>query len=103
MVLVGGMILGAGLFLHGINASAEYVREEAANTFFLWRWIGNITFPFQDDASQLALWLNQVPPAMIDESGRDAWTLIVVGCFLVALSPCCRAKHGKTRQRRRAT
>ncbi len=103
LVLVGGMVLGAGLFLHGINASAEYLREEVANTFFLWRWIGNITFPFQDDATKLALWLNQVPPAMLDESNRDAWTLIAIGCMLVVLSPCCREKTKKTRQRRRAT
>lgn len=103
MVLVGGIILGAGLFLYGVNVSAQYVREEAANTFFLWRWIGHITFPFQDDATKLALWLHQVPSEMIDESGRDAWTLIVVGSLLVVLSPCCRSRSKRTKQHRRAT
>jgi len=103
MVLVGGIILGGGLFLHGVQASAIYVREEAANTFFLWRWIGSITFPFQDDATQLALWLNEVPRSMIEESGRDAWTLIAIGCLLVLLSPCCKAKRKRARKHRRAT
>ncbi len=105
MVLLGGVFLGAGLFLHGLVASAEYFRAEASNTFFLWRWIGSVTFPFQDDSTRLALWLHEVPRPMVGESARSAWTMIAIGGMLALLSPFCRPRQGRGRKKgkRRST
>jgi hypothetical protein len=100
MVLLGGIFLGGGLFLHGLVASAEYFRSEVANTFFLWRWIGSITFPFQDDTTRLALWLHEVPRPMVGESARSAWTLIAIGGLLAVLSPFCRQREKRGRKKR---
>ncbi|MDP6929231.1 MAG: hypothetical protein QF412_05970, partial [Planctomycetota bacterium] len=68
VVLLGGIFLGAGLFLHGQVAVAFFMRESAQDTFFLWRWVGQITFIFQDETTKAALWMNEIPEEVIRES-----------------------------------
>ncbi len=79
MSVLGGMLIGAGLVLHGQVAFAEYIRDEVENTFALWRGIGSLTFMFQGDQTKMALWLYDVPPSVMLESNRAAWTLIAIG------------------------
>jgi hypothetical protein len=45
--LVGGVLVGAGLVLHGQVALARYMRDEVDNTFFLWRALGEATIVSQ--------------------------------------------------------
>ena len=92
-VLFGGVLFGAGLVLHGQLAFALDMREEVQGTFFLWRAFGQITFIFQEEVVQTALWLNEVPDRVIAESDRAAWTLLVVGALLAASSAFYRRKR----------
>ena len=97
LVLLGGTLLGGGLVLHAQVALARHAREEVQRTFFLWRGIGQLTFIFQDDRTKLALWMNEVPPNVLRESDRGAWTLIVLGGVLALAAPMCT--RGRTRRR----
>lgn len=97
LVLLGGALVGVGLCLHGQLAVAEYLRDEAQSTFFLWRGVGQLTFIFQDDVTQAALWMNEVPESVMQESGRAAWTLVVIGALMSTAAPLLR---GRSRRRR---
>jgi len=90
LTVLGGMLIGAGLVLHGQLAVAAYLREEVGNTFFLWRAIGQVTFIFQDGVTQSALAINEVPQSVLDESDRMAWVLCLVGTMLVFSAPAAR-------------
>ena len=94
VVLVGGALLGAGLCLHGQLAVAQELRNEAASTFFLWRAIGQVTFIFQDEVTQAALWMHEVPDSVVRESDRAAWTLVILGGILAVIAPWI---HGKSK------
>lgn len=82
LTLLGGVLLGMGLVLHGQVATVHYMREEVAGTFFLWRWIGKLTFAFHDSATQAALTAHDFPTTLILEADRGAWTLVAVGVIL---------------------
>ena len=60
-VLLGGLLLGCGMTLHGQVALARYMREEVAHTFVLWRAIGQATFYFQGGETRMALAMTEVP------------------------------------------
>jgi len=96
MVLLGGVLLGAGLCLHGQLAVAHHLRHEAQGTFFLWRMVGELTFFLQDEVTQASLWMNDVPEPVLRESGRAAWTLAVIGGLMGLSAPLL---HGRRRQR----
>jgi hypothetical protein len=96
LTVLGGIFLGGGLVLHGQVALARHMRDEVAETFFLWRALGRMTFVFQDDTTQLALWLDEIPDRVLRESDRGAWALIVFGASLALMAPLCR-KRGTRR------
>ena len=99
VVLLGGIFLGAGRFLHGQVAVAFFMREAAQDTFFLWRWVGQITFIFQDETTKAALWMNEIPEEVIRESSRAAWFLVVAGGAMALLGPwLLQYQHGKARK-----
>ena len=98
-VLLGGVLLGAGLCLHGQLAVAMELRDNAQNTFILWRAVGQITFIFQDEVTQAALWMHEVPDSVVRESDRVAWTMVVIGALIASAAPLL---HGKRRKRKRA-
>jgi hypothetical protein len=93
VVLLGGALLGAGLCLHGQLAVARHLREEAQSSFFLWRAIGGLTFIFQDEVTQAAIWMDEVPEPVLRESDRAAWTLVVIGGLLGAAAPLLRGRR----------
>lgn len=103
VVLLGGVLLGAGLCLHGQLAVAQHLREEAQNTFFLWRAIGGLTFIFQDEVTQASLWMNEVPEPVLRESDRAAWTLAVLGGLMSITAPLLRGQNRKQRRARRSS
>lgn len=98
VVLMGGVLLGAGLCLHGQLAVAQHLRDEAQNTFFLWRAIGGLTFIFQDEVTQASLWMNEVPEPVMRESDRAAWTLVVMGGLMSLTAPLLHGRRGKKRR-----
>ncbi len=98
MSVLGGMLIGAGLVLHGQVAVARFIREEVENTFVLWRGIGNLTFMFQGDQTQMALWLFDIPVRVITESNRAAWTLVAVGLIFSFTSFAFRSPTPATRR-----
>ena len=79
VALVGGVLLGAGLVLHGQIACALLAKDEVDSVFFLWRAIGQLTFFYQTEVTQAALWLEEIPDGVLRESDRAAWTLAVLG------------------------
>lgn len=85
--VLGGVILGAGLVLHGQVALARYMRNEVDHTFFLWREIGKATFAFQSGDTRMALAMAEVPEAALKESDRAAWVLVVVGSLIALTGP----------------
>jgi hypothetical protein len=105
VLLLGGALLGAGLFLHGQVAIANEYLACYENTFFLWREIGKATFFLQSTDHRVALALAQVPPDVIEESQRAAWALMVVGGMLAVTAPFVGSVHrklsGRARVRRR--
>ncbi len=98
MLLIGGVLLGGGLVLHGQIKFAEVCREQVQGTFFLWRAIGQVTFVFQDDQTKLALWLNEVPTDVMRESDRAAWTLVIIGGVFAVVSCACCSRRKRARQ-----
>lgn len=85
--LIGGVLLGSGLVLHGHVALARYMREEVDNTFFLWRALGEATFVFQGGETRMALAMSEVPPEALKESTRAAWVLVIVGGLVAGTGP----------------
>ena len=99
VVLLGGVLLGAGLCLHGQLAVAQTLRDQVQNTFFLWRGIGQMTFIFQDEVTQVALWMNEIPEDVMRESKSAAWTLAIIGGLMACTAPLLRRR---TRHKKRA-
>ncbi|HZN39332.1 MAG TPA: hypothetical protein VFD82_11050 [Planctomycetota bacterium] len=88
--LLGGLLLGAGLVLHGQVAIYRAMRDEVDATFFLWRAIGNATFAFQSGEHRMALALAEVPEEAIKESDRSAWVLVIIGSLVALTGPLLR-------------
>lgn len=88
--LIGGVLLGSGLVLHGQVALARYMKDEVANTFFLWRALGQATFAFQRSDVRMALAMQEVPDEALRESDRAAWVLVVVGGLVSLTAPLLR-------------
>lgn len=97
LILLGGMLLGAGLVLHGQVAIAQEMRHQVQDTFFLWRAIGQVTFIFQDDVTKAALWMNEVPESVLRESDRAAWVLAIIGALMALAAPLCRRRRKRKR------
>jgi hypothetical protein len=88
--LFGGVVLGAGLVLHGQVALARHMRAEVDGTFFLWRALGQATFAFQGGEVRMALAMKEVPEAALHESDRAAWVLVVIGGLIAMTGPLLR-------------
>jgi hypothetical protein len=88
--VLGGLLLGGGLTLHGQVAFARYVKQEADSTFFLWRAIGEATFAFQGGETQMGLAMGAVPDAALAESDRAARVLVIVGALIALAGPLLR-------------
>lgn len=82
LVLLGGVLLGAGLFLHGQVAVARDIRQQVDDTFFLWRAVGRATFFIQSSDHRIALTLAEVPEEVLQMSNRTGWTLCWFGLGL---------------------
>lgn len=98
LILFGGILIGAGLVLHGHVAIAHYMRNEVENTFFLWRAIGEATIFLQGSDVRVAMALREVPPEVLQESDTAAWTLIVVGALLALTVPFLPAPNRARQQ-----
>ncbi|GAB4150929.1 MAG: hypothetical protein Fur0037_19610 [Planctomycetota bacterium] len=79
LVLTGGVLLGAGLFLHGQVALARDIQAQVGDTFFLWRAVGRATFFLQGSEHRIALTLSEVPSDILAMSNRTAWILVWFG------------------------
>ena len=82
LTLVGGVLLGMGLVLHGQVAVTYQLRDQVDSMFILWRGIGKLTFAFQDSTTQAALTAHDFPVELIREADRAAWTLVAIGGIL---------------------
>lgn len=98
LVVVGGVLLGAGLVLHGQVAMARYVQGEVDSVFFAWRAIGRLTFWFQSDLTRAALVLHELPPEMLRRSDFAAWVLVGSGGLLAGLAPWLWRRGGRRRR-----
>lgn len=87
LVLFGGVMVGAGLVLHGQVALVRAMTNEVDNTFFLWRAIGHATIFLQGSDVKMAMAMTEVPPEVLRESDFAAWTLVVVGLLLAFAGP----------------
>ncbi len=98
VVLIGGVLIGGGLVLHGQVAVARYMREEVDRTFFLWRAIGQATFTFQSDDVRMALVAAETPEEALRESDRAAWVLVIIGGLLALTGPLLHSHrhHGQS-------
>ncbi|MEY4828821.1 MAG: hypothetical protein RLZZ562_617 [Planctomycetota bacterium] len=81
--LIGGVLLGAGLVLHGQIAFIRLANHEVDRTFFLWRLVGEATVYLQSLDVQVALALQDIPENVLRESDLAAWTLVIVGTLMV--------------------
>lgn len=107
LVLLGGVLLGAGLFLHGQVAVARDVRRQVDHTFFLWREVGKATFFLQGSDNRIALTLAEVPDDVLAMSDRTGWTLVWFGLGVALAAPLllpCGARPARSgRARARPT
>ena len=92
LVLLGGVLLGCGLTLHGQVALARHARAEVENTFVLWRAIGEATFYLQGGETRMALAMREIPPEALRESDRVGWVLIALGLMLAVTAPLVHAR-----------
>ncbi len=96
LILLGGVLIGCGLTLHGQVALARHARAEVENTFVLWRAIGEATFYLQGGETRLALAMREVPAESLKESDRVAWVLIALGGLLAVTVPLWRVRQRGT-------
>lgn len=87
LVVLGGVLLGAGLVLHGQVALVRAMTNEVHNTFFLWRAIGHATIFLQGSDVKMAMAMAEVSPSVLRESDFAAWTLVAVGSLLALAGP----------------
>lgn len=87
LVLFGGVMLGAGLFLHGQVAVARDVQRQVDDTFFLWRAVGRATFFMQGSDHRIGLTLAEVPEDVLQMSDRTGWILVWFGLSLAVATP----------------
>ena len=92
LVVLGAMLAGGGLVLHAQVAVAHHMRHEVSNTFFLWRGIGRLTFSLQDQVTQTAFVLDEIPPEVLEEADRTAWVLVIIGAVVVLLATLIRVR-----------
>jgi hypothetical protein len=90
LTVLGGVLIGCGLVLHGQVALARYMRNEVQNTFFLWRALGHATFVFQGGETRMAMAMAEVPAKALDESSRAAWVLVAAGGLVALAGPLIR-------------
>jgi len=100
VVLVGGMLIGVGMTLHGQVALARYMREEVDKTFVLWRAIGDATFYFQGGETRMALAMKEVPEEALRESNRAAWVICMVGGLFALCGPLIRKSKTAAKRKR---
>lgn len=106
LVLLGGVLLGAGLFLHGQVAVARDIRRQVDDTFFLWREVGKATFFIQSSDHRIGLTLAEVPEDVLAMSNRTGWILVCFGLAMAVATPLLlrpgagTAKAGRSRPRR---
>ena len=100
--VLGGILIGVGLALHGQVALVRYMREEVDRTFVLWRALGHATFAFQGGETRMALAMKEVPEEALRESDRAAWVLVAVGGLLTLTGPLLRRGQGKAKGRKSA-
>ncbi len=98
--VLGGVLAGGGLVLHGQVAFARYVKKEVDGTFFLWRAVGDATFAFQGGETRMALAMGEVPDAALRESDRAAWVLVIVGGLIAVTAPLLRSGRSAAPKRR---
>jgi hypothetical protein len=92
LTLFGGVLLGAGLVLHGQVAVAHHMRDEVDGTFFLWRAVGELTFVFQDDLTRAALLIRELPSDVLARSDLAAWVLMALGGVSVVAATFVRPR-----------
>ncbi|MCB9919337.1 MAG: hypothetical protein H6832_13120 [Planctomycetes bacterium] len=87
LIILAGILLGAGGLLLGQVHVARIMEERVDSTFFLFRAIGYATFVFQGDEVQVALAIKELPPEALEHSKRVAWFLIAVGSLGLLAAP----------------
>jgi hypothetical protein len=90
VVVLGGLLLGIGVALHGQVALARHMRDRVDQTFVAWRWLGKATFAFQGGETRMALAMREVPEEALVASDRAAWVLLGVGGMVVLTGPLLR-------------
>ena len=94
LVVIGGILAGAGLALHGQVALARYMKGEVDRTFVLWRALGQATFAFQGGETRVALAVKEVPDEALQHSDRAAWVLVIVGGLISVTGPLMHGHRG---------
>jgi len=84
--LLGGVLIGVGLFLWGQALFVEHVKAEVADTFFLLRWVGKISFIFMRVDDKLFLSISEIPDEAVAESIRWAKGLLISGACITLFS-----------------
>ncbi len=85
LTLLGGLVAGVGVTLHGQVAFARFLQDEVDGTFFLWRAIGRATYWFQGESTQMALAMAEVPASALRASDVAAWSLVAIGGLLAVV------------------
>jgi len=91
--VLGGLLVGAGIVLHGQVALARHMQQEVDNTGFVWRALGEATFAFQSGDIRMALAMREVPEEALQHSTNAAWVLVIVGGLIALTGPLLR--HGR--------
>ena len=94
LVVIGGVLAGAGLALHGQVALARYMKGEVDRPFVLWRALGQATFAFQGGETRVALAMKEVPDEALQHSDRAAWVLVIVGGLISVTGPLMHGHRG---------
>ena len=95
LATLGGVMLGAGLFLHAEVALARYMRDEVDRTFVLWRAVGEATVLFQDDETRVAMVVAEVPDEALRASESTAWALVSIGLLVAVTAPMMRRRSSR--------
>jgi hypothetical protein len=91
LVLLGGVLIGAGLELHGFVAIVHHMVNEVDNTFFLFRAVGRATSFLLGGDQRMALAIKEVPPEVVAECARSGYVLMIVGALLALTAPLLRS------------
>ncbi len=97
--VVGGVLIGAGLFLWAQLSGIRYAREQHEDLNFMEKFLGKLTFLWRSLDEKLVLAIGDVPDSYLVRCELLANTFAVIGLVVLALPLVVKPRRRRQRVR----